>query len=623
MLFNERSLPKLIIITPLLLVAIITTFITSFYSERIESFVQEDSQSLIKEYIQTQKTKSESLVKQLILMFDYTHSKIEQNIKLKLKERVDLAHSSATFIYNKYHEKEASWIIKERIVDALSQMIYYRKNYVWITDYEANNILSDNKELQGRNLSTFKDADGRNIILEEIQKVRHDKEGYITTRFRKGDSKQIMFVKDFGHYDWFFGMGLHINYALNELKSRLLAMVQSYPVEANSFLAIFDKREMIYANHMPDKAFEKRLFERSIASYQGKPLWINVDINGTMYYLDYYAPFGWYVVHGFSNTYFQEGLQKRKELFEAEIDQEVNYITYASVVMGVLVALLSLIFSKRIVDIFRAYRERVASKEEALKALNASLEERVHKEVEAHQAKDKMMVQQAKMAAMGDMLSMIAHQWRQPLNQMSYIFMNIEGAYEYNELTKEYLDEKLKEGTNLLEFMSHTIDDFRDFFKPDKAREMHHIDEVMQSAISLIQKSLDIHNITLKRSFTCSSELLVYRNELVQVLLNILSNAKDALIEREVQEPLIFVELRESQEGVIIDISDNAGGVAIEDEKKIFDPYFTTKSAAQGTGLGLYMAKMILTEHLDASLTLINSEHGATFEIKFKHPHKD
>ena len=623
MLFNERSLPKLIIITPLLLVAMITIFITSFYSQRIESFVQEDSQTLIKEYIQTQKTKSEGLVKQLLLLFDYTHSKIEQNLKLELKERVDLAYNSATYIYNKYHKKEASWLIKERIIDALSQMIYHRKNYVWITDFEANNILADNKELQGRNLTNYKDADGRNIILEEIQKVRKYKEGYIPTRFRKGDGQQILFVKDFGHYDWFFGMGLHVNYALNELKSRLLAMVQSYPIEPNSFMAIFDKREMIYSSHMPDKAFEKRLFERSIASYQGKPLWINVDINGTMYYLDYYAPFGWYVLHGFSNSYFQEGMLKRQNKFEEEIAQEIDYITYSAIVMGLLVALLSLIFSKRIVDIFSDYRDRVASKEKALKALNASLGERVVQEVKAHQAKDKMMVQQAKMAAMGDMLSMIAHQWRQPLNQMSYIFMNIEGAYEYNELTQTYLDEKLKEGTNLLEFMSHTIDDFRDFFKPDKAREMHRIDEVMQSAISLIQKSLEIHNITLERSFTCKSELLVYRNELVQVLLNILSNAKDVLIERKIEEPLIFVELRESEEGVIIDISDNGGGVAKEHEQKIFDPYFTTKSATQGTGLGLYMAKMILTEHLDATLTLINSEYGATFEIRFNPPHTD
>jgi len=618
MLFSEKSLPKLIIITPIISIALLTIFITYYYVQKVSYFVEEDSKLLIQEYVKTEKVQSEAWVKQLILLFEYTHSNIEQNIKVQLKSKVDLAHKSATHIYDKYKKTKNASNIKERIKDALSQMVYNSSNYVWITDYQANNILAASEKMQGINLSNFQDADHRNIILEEIQKVRKHKEGYLKTRFREGESEQIMFVKDFGHFEWFFGMGLHVNYATNELKSRLINMVTSIPTQEDSFVAIFDNSGAIYTSASTQKSINSEVLSNIVKKFEGKALWVDMKNRDISFFVDKYEPFGWYVLHGFSKDYIASGITKRQKRFDIEIEEEIKYITYSSLFIGVIVALLSLLFSRRIIEIFKEYNNRVKSKEKDLHELNESLEIRVHEEVDAHQAKDKMMIQQAKMAAMGDMISMIAHQWRQPLNQMSYVFMNIEGAYEYDELTQEYLDDKLKEGTQLLEFMSHTIDDFRDFFRPDKEKENVQIDEVVHSAISLIQKSLDVHNIVLDTSFTCKREIYVYRNELVQVLLNLIKNAKDVLVEREIEDSIIVVELRESENEIIIDISDNGGGVDVEIQEKIFEPYFTTKNKSSGTGLGLYMSKIIIQEHLQATIELKNSEAGACFEIRFQ-----
>ena len=529
---------------------------------------------------------------------------------------MDLAHKSATHIYEKYKNTKSKKNIQERIKDSLSQMQYNDKNYVWITDYNANNILAANKKMQGINLSTFQDADDRNIILEEIQKVRRHQEGYISTRFREGESKQILFVKDFGHYQWFFGMGLHVEYALDVLKSKLLNMVSSIPTKDNNFVAIFDTNGTLYMSASTNNSFNDDLLHSIKEQFKGEALWLSLDKDDVSFYVDYYEPFGWYVLHGYSKDFVASGITKRQKHFDREVKKEVDYITYTSFAIGFIAAMLSLFFSKRIVAIFREYKQRVQSKENDLKELNESLERRVSEEVKAHREKENMMIQQAKMAAMGDMISMIAHQWRQPLNQMSYVFMNIEGAYEYDELTQKYLDDKLKEGTQLLEFMSHTINDFRDFFRPDKEREKVYINEVLDSAISLIQKSLDVHNITLEKSFTCKTPILIYRNELVQVILNLIKNAKDVLVERAVESPIIVVELRESSNEVVIDISDNGGGVDSELVEKIFDPYFSTKSKSNGTGLGLYMSKMIIQEHFNATLVLKNSEAGACFEIR-------
>ncbi|HIC42923.1 MAG TPA: HAMP domain-containing histidine kinase, partial [Sulfurimonas sp.] len=286
-----------------------------------------------------------------------------------------------------------------------------------------------------------------------------------------------------------------------------------------------------------------------------------------------------------------------------------------SFILAVLVILLTLGFSRRISDIFIDYKDRVRQREEALHKLNDSLKEQVRIEVSAQREKEKMLIQQSKMAAMGDMISMIAHQWRQPLNQMSYVMMNIDGAYDERSLSREYLDTKLKEGENLLEYMSHTIDDFRDFFKPDKEKEEISLCELLDSALGLIEKGLEQHHVILEKVYECDLRLSVYKNEMIQVLLNLLKNAQEVL--EEVDEAKITIRIYEENGFAKIAVSDNGGGIEPQDLEKIFEPYFSTK-AHQGTGVGLYMSKMIIDEHMNGELLVENTDTGAEFIIKLK-----
>jgi len=211
-----------------------------------------------------------------------------------------------------------------------------------------------------------------------------------------------------------------------------------------------------------------------------------------------------------------------------------------------------------------------------------------------------LMIHQSKLASMGEMLGNIAHQWRQPLTHLSYIFMNIEELDD-----KKARSLKVREGTKQLEFMSQTIDDFKDFYAQDKAKERFDMATECKEVLSLMNLQ-DIHiHLTSKEK----SELYNYKNEFKQVLLNLLSNAKEALLTRSVQEPTITIMIEKNT----IMISDNAGGIKEENIEKIFEPYFTTKE--HSSGIGLYMSKMIIEKNMQGKLAVKNGDKGAIFTI--------
>jgi signal transduction histidine kinase len=193
--------------------------------------------------------------------------------------------------------------------------------------------------------------------------------------------------------------------------------------------------------------------------------------------------------------------------------------------------------------------------------------------------------------------------------------MNIDSAYEHKELDKKYLDLKIKEANNLLEFMSVTIDDFRDYFKPDQKKESVNIGNVVKRGLELMQIPLENAQIQIVHIDECEKDVELYVNEFVQVVLNLVKNSKDALLQSNIKEPKIEIVTRCNKDEVLVEVRDNGGGIDEDIKERIFEPYFTTKDSQNGTGLGLYMSKMIVEEHLNGKILVENIDGGCSFKI--------
>lgn len=229
--------------------------------------------------------------------------------------------------------------------------------------------------------------------------------------------------------------------------------------------------------------------------------------------------------------------------------------------------------------------------------------------VEDQNEKEKLLIHQNKLASMGEMINNIAHQWRQPLTHLSFINMDLELASSENKLASSYLVRKLHESNQQIEFMSHTIDNFRDFYKPNKEKEHFYLSESITQALAIMKPLLHKHKITLRFNIIVDKETYAYKNELAQVMLNLITNAKDALLLNEVQNPYIEIKLDKNT----ITIEDNAEGIDQNVIDDVFNPYFTTKE--KGSGIGLYMSKMIVESHFKGKISVENSRNGACFKI--------
>ena len=254
-----------------------------------------------------------------------------------------------------------------------------------------------------------------------------------------------------------------------------------------------------------------------------------------------------------------------------------------------------------------------------VKELNKNLTKRVRAEVEKNIQKDRQMLQQSRLAQMGEMLSMIAHQWRQPLTAISATTNNLTFKLMMDDnINKEEFTKEISLISDYSQHLSKTIDDFRNFFKTNKDKEVSTLTEIVNSTLSIVQTSVENKNIIIKSDLQCEVKLHTYPNEIKQVILNLIKNAEDILLEKKIKTPIITIKtICGVDNNCTITIQDNAGGIPEDIINKVFDPYFSTKLEKDGTGLGLYMSKIIVEEHCGGFIEVSNDNDGAIFKISF------
>lgn len=314
-----------------------------------------------------------------------------------------------------------------------------------------------------------------------------------------------------------------------------------------------------------------------------------------------------------------EGAKDGYARTEMVYDNTFEWIVVATIGTIAFAALLAIVLLQNIRLLHTRLAKMVDAKTQELQQLNRNLELKVQYEVEQSRQKDQIMFRQSRLASMGEMIGNIAHQWRQPLNAIVLIIQSFQMKRMAGlELSDEFIDKQVKEGIELASLMSHTIDDFRNFFKPNHNEEQFSVKSLLHYTINLVKDYYNKSGIEIFLNCAQDIEISGYPNEFSQVIMNLLSNAKDALEERGIEQKYIEVVMSKEAGNAIVSVIDDGGGISEEVLDRMFEPYFTTKHKSSGTGIGLYMSKQIIEKQMRGTISGTNIaytfQNGTYFE---------
>jgi len=424
--------------------------------------------------------------------------------------------------------------------------------------------------------------------------------------------------------------------SLEVLKNELLRYIESIRFEDHGYIWIHDTNYYLKAHPFRQDSIgkydielkdavgtliTKEFIDKTVQNPEGifieyywqKPK--TVYASNKLGFFKLYEKFNWVIGSGLYIDDIEKSIHQNKILLEQRIDKYVRLIVLVSCIVIFVIGILSVVMSNKINKVFNSYKKSVQKKELLLEDMNTNLELKVEQAIKEVKKKDRAMLHQSRLARMGTMLSMIAHQWRQPLSKISALLMELETATKFKKSDDKMIMATVADSTKLLHYMSDTIEDFRNFFKPDKKKVDFYINDACNEALSLVEASVENFGIILNIKMEENPKINGFEREFAQVILNLLSNAKDVLKQREIKKPTIYLSVVEKNRHVIITVEDNGGGVEEELLDLIFEPYFTTKERLKGTGLGLYMSKMIIEKNMGGELSVENINDGAQFKI--------
>ncbi|WP_458700956.1 cache domain-containing protein [Sulfurospirillum sp. 1307] len=342
------------------------------------------------------------------------------------------------------------------------------------------------------------------------------------------------------------------------------------------------------------------------------------DVRPKVSYFRLFPQWDWVIAAGAYLDDIDSQIEYRKNELKRTMQIEVTSAIVIFLLFSLVANAFAIFLGKQIEKYLNSYNLQVKQKTEELKELNKNLENRIHSEIQKSRDQEQLLIQKSKFISLGEMISNIAHQWRQPLSELSAILMTLKFKYNLGKLDSSTMNQKTKEAENILEFMSKTIDDFREFFMPKRDKKEFYILDTVQSVMNIIGTTIKNKNIKVNINIPKEIKTFGHKSEFEQVLLNIITNSKHALVSEKVEDALIDISLHVDDSFLYLQIKDNAGGIKVEPTEKIFEPYFTTKEESGGTGIGLYMSKLIVEKSMGGILNVKNGKNGAIFTIRLK-----
>jgi signal transduction histidine kinase len=630
-------------------------FSVNFY--RQYSNLQHNAKIVEKTVLDNKKQELKQEVEIFKKMIQSKQESIENKLKTSIKIRVNQAHEIALNTYNLSKSQK-------HVIDTLRAIRSPEDNgYFFMTRLDGVELLfADKPEMEGKNLLNLKNQDGMYVIADMIDIVKNHKEGFYTYNWTKPNSngnqfKKISYIKYFEPLNCFIGTGIYLDDVVKIVQEDVLSTLESLQVGKNksyifagelngvTLMGPAKGKNMLQVTDANGVKIVQRLI--SVAKEGGgfvQYVMPNLEGNRESLKISYSTlipDWNWYIGTGeyidYINLEAQNEQKKLIDNFKEQISIGLIIILFASIFAWLFLKYIENYF-KSDLDEFKIFFEKFPSDEKLmLNRENIRFEEfdsvalfandmlTKHSEMMKDiQKKDDLINRQSKLASMGEMIGNIAHQWRQPLSLITTVATGLKFKLEMGLFNEKEGITNLDMLNESAQYLSQTIDDFRNFFKPEKEKQTFHLSTSIDTTVSLNSAKLKNHFITLETINHCKDvEVYGFKNELIQALINIINNAIDALNENNTDTKIIIMEIFTQDAKTHINIQDNAGGIPSDIIEHVFEPYFTTKHQSVGTGLGLFMAYEIIIQHFGGMIDVENRSFeyndkncfGACFKI--------
>ncbi len=578
---SKRRLIILIVLFPLT-VLLVYGFMTYLFL----SYIQQDDMdkevlNFEKSFVDIEKERLKEKVNSLTQYISYYDEKSSDKIKKDIRSIVNVSADIVNNIYRKYRGK-LEWKDIQKIILAALKDIKYADNYghLFIINKKGYAYQHFDKNLERKVILDIEDDYGKKFVREFNEVIAQDGYGFVGYNWYKPNNYtnsmyyKISYIKKLNCYNWYIGAGAYIDEIQEFAKQDILKYLKSNALFTDGYFFIIDgnANPIFYPKNkekLPLKQFTK----------------IGSHVDGeNMYHINYISNYNWYLVAARSLEHIGQDIDKKREkdIGKREMNMQTNLLLLG--LAWLISMLLSLYLSTIIYRQIRGYEKQI------------------------NQSNDKMMFQ-SKQALIGELFSMIAHQWRQPINKIASIIALVRFELENDKISKEDLDKNFEEIEDSIEFMSETIDDFRTFYKPTTSTKLVNLKTLITRSIFFLKNSIQKHDIKVVTELE-DIEMELYRNEFLQVMLNLIKNGIDAIGDQGV---LIIKLYKHQGDKVIISVENSGKSIDKDVMKKIFEPYFTTKDDSMG--LGLYMTKIIVEKHMKGEIVVEPLKDGTIFTI--------
>jgi signal transduction histidine kinase len=579
---KSAKITTLIILFPLVTLLLYGGLSHLFFFYAKQSDAKHELERYEKMLMDAEKTNLIEKVQNLTRFIRYYNYKSSDKIKKEVLSIIYASANIANNIYYKYRNTMDEKALKQLIMHALERVDFEGDiGYLFLQDMQGNAYVHPDKSIVGSNTLNIRDVNGKYIVKEFMGVLEEKGEGfvdyywYIPNKNKKNMYYKITFVKKLAMYDWYIGAGEYLKYMTQFVSQEMLDYIKENAYFKYGHFFISNSKNEIIFHPEPDHIAELSKF-RMEGVYED---------DQRIAYTAYVAEYDWYITAVKELQGIRKNINFRKQENEKKIEEDIQTNLYLMVTTWLISLLFSLYLSSIVNRMLKRYEER----------LNES---------------NNKLIFQSRQALIGELFSMIAHQWRQPINKIASILALLRFNTANDKPDYRALDQKFQEIEESVEFMSDTIDDFRTFYQPKEASEKIDLKVLINKSIDFLSGSIHKKDIRITKKLEDIS-CRMYGNEFLQVMINLIKNATDAVSQR----GEIHVKMYRKDGEIIVTVEDNGIGIDPESLSRIFDPYFSTK--IDSMGLGLYMSRMIIERHLEGTIDVSSLEKGVKFTLTF------